>query len=247
MANAERGVPGRFEALCYRFGQPGQLRPLSCARFVAMTTPYHAAHFTEHPRRAGVWRAIAAHLAPLVPADAAVLEVGAGYCHWINQVAARRRVALDIWPGVAEHAAPGVESLVADAGGGLATIPPASFDVVLASNVLEHFVPDVAAAVVGGLARVLRVGGRLIVIQPNFRYAYREYFDDYTHRAVFTDVSLPALLRAEGFAVDRIEPRFLPYSMRATRLPTASWLVRAYLASPYRPRAGQMLVVGTRR
>jgi hypothetical protein len=41
----------------------------------------------------------------------------------------------------------------------------------------------------------------------------------------------------------RVEPRFLPYSMRETRLPLRPWLVRAYLRSPIRPRAGQMLVV----
>jgi SAM-dependent methyltransferase len=212
-----------------------------------MTTTYHAAHFTEHPQRDTVWRAIAAHLATLVPPEAAVLEVGAGYCHWINNVVARRRVALDVWPGMTAHAAPGVDTLVLDAAGGLDTVEPASFDVALASNVLEHFAPDVAAVVVRGLARVLRPGGRLILIQPNFRHAFRQYFDDYTHRAVFTDVSLPALLRAEGFAIDRVEARFLPYSMRDTRMPMAAWLVRAYLASPFRPRAGQMLVVATRR
>ena len=211
-----------------------------------MTTTYHDAHFTEHPQRAVVWRAVSAHLAGLVPADASVLEIGAAYCHWINQVTARRRVAVDIWPGVADHAAPGVEALVLDASTGLAALGEAAFDVVLASNVLEHFEPDVAAAVVRAVGRALRPGGRLILIQPNFRVAWRSYFDDYTHRAVFTDVSLPAMLRAEGFAIERVDARFLPYSMRGLRLPIPGWMVRAYLHSPVRPRAGQMLVVATR-
>jgi len=83
----------------------------------------------------------------------------------------------------------------------------------------------------------------LLVIQPNFRYAYRQYFDDYTHRSVFTHVSLPNLLRAHGFAIDAVEPRFLPYSMREVGVPIPAWLVRAYLGSPLKPRAGQMLVV----
>lgn len=122
-------------------------------------TSYHAAHFTEHQQRAAIWRVLSGHLATWVPPESAVLEVGAAYCHWINNVVARRRVAVDIWPGV-------------------------------------HFAPDVAARVLDDLRYVLRRSGRLILIQPNFRYAWREYFDDYTHRAVFTDVSLPALLRA---------------------------------------------------
>jgi SAM-dependent methyltransferase len=216
------------------------------ANRLRMTATYHSAHFTEHPQRAAVWRAVSAHLAGFVPPEAAVLEVGAAYCHWINQVAARRRVAVDIWPGVADHAGPGVEAVVLDAATGLDRLGEAAFDVVLASNVLEHFEPDVAATVVGAIRRVLKPGGRLILIQPNYRVAWRSYFDDYTHRAVFTDVSLPALLRAEGFAIDRVDGRFLPYSMRGVRLPMAGWLVRAYLRSPIRPRAGQMLVVATR-
>jgi SAM-dependent methyltransferase len=207
-------------------------------------TAYHDAHFTEHPARAAVWKAVAEHLAPYVPPDADVLELGAAYCHWINNVRARRRVAVDVWPELPGHAGPGVEPLVMDIAPDLASLGDASFDVVLASNLLEHFEPDTAATVVAGAGRVLRPGGRLILIQPNFRIAFRRYFDDYTHRAVFTDVSLAALLRATGFAIERVAPRFLPYSMQGRRLPLARWMVAAYLASPLKPGAGQMLVVG---
>ena len=114
---------------------------------------------------------------------------------------------------------------------------------VLASNLLEHFAPDAAADVVRDVVRLLRPGGRFIVIQPNFRYAWRRYFDDYTHRSIFTDVSLPALLRAQGLQVILVKPRFVPYSMQGVRIPIAKWLVKAYLLSPVKPVAGQMLVV----
>jgi SAM-dependent methyltransferase len=144
------------------------------------------------------------------------------------------------------HAGPGVDARVLDATTSLRSLGAASFDVALASNVLEHFVPDTAAAVARDLLYVLKPGGRLLVIQPNFRYAWYNYFDDYTHRAVFTDVSLPAMLRAQGFQVDEVRARFLPYSMRGSRLPIRPWLVRAYLNSPFKPMAGQMLVVARR-
>ena len=209
-------------------------------------TAYHGAHFTEHPARAAVWRAVARYLAPYVPAGADVLELGAAYCHWINHVEAGRRVAADIWPDVRRHAGPGVEARVMDAARDLASFGEAAFDVVLASNFLEHFAPDAAADVVAGVMRLLRPGGRVILIQPNFRYAWRSYFDDYTHRAVFSDASLPALLRAHGFTIERVEPRFLPYSMQGARLPITGWLVSAYLRSPFRPAAGQMLVVAAK-
>jgi cyclopropane fatty-acyl-phospholipid synthase-like methyltransferase len=204
---------------------------------------YHAAHLPEHPARALVWKVVAEHLAVWVPREAHVLEIGAGYCDWINNVVAARRVAADMWPETARYAAAGVESRILDVSRELSTFDPSSFDAVLASNILEHFEPAVATTVVDDIARVLKPGGRLIIVQPNFRYAARQYFDDYTHRSVFTDVSLPNLLRAHGFLIDHVQPRFLPYSMRNSRLPIQAWTVRAYLWSPVKPRAGQMLVV----
>ena len=206
-------------------------------------TSYHLAHFVDDPRRATVWKAVAEYLALHVPSDSHVLELGAGYCHWINNVHAARRVAIDMWSELPAHAAAGVEALVLDITAGLPSLPNASFDVVLASNVLEHFAPDAAACVVEAVSRVLRPRGRFILIQPNFRYAWRSYFDDYTHRSIFTDVSLPALLRAAGFGILTVRRRFVPYSMRGTHFPITGWLVKAYLRSPIKPGAGQMLVI----
>jgi SAM-dependent methyltransferase len=207
---------------------------------------YHAAHLPEDPARAIVWKVVADYLSAWIPPNAHVLEIGAGYCDWINNVVAARRVAVDIWPEMTRYAAAGVETRVLDISRDLATLGASSFDAVLASNILEHFEPGIAISVVEGICRSLTPGGRLIVVQPNFRYAASRYFDDYTHRSVFTDVSLPNLLRAHGFRIDRVQPRFLPYSMRGSRLPIRSWTVRAYLRSPIKPMAGQMLVIASK-
>jgi cyclopropane fatty-acyl-phospholipid synthase-like methyltransferase len=212
-----------------------------------VTSAYHEAHLVPEPARRIAWQAIARHLQSWIPAQAAVLEIGAGYCDWVNSVKAARRVAIDIWPELPRHTAPGVEPLVLDIARDLGTLTAGSFDTVLASNVFEHFAPDVVPTVVADVARVLKPGGRLLIVQPNFRLAWRAYFDDYTHRSIFTDVSLPALLRAQGLSIDLVQPRFMPYSMRHSRLPITSWLVTLYLKSPLKPMAGQMLVVAAKR
>ncbi len=204
---------------------------------------YHSVHLTHHPARVIIWRAIVDYLADYIPHTAHVLEIGAGYCDWINQVQAARKIALDVWPDLPNFAAPDVQPIVCDLVGGLPLWSASAFDVVLASNVLEHFAPDVVSQLAAAVFELLRPNGRLIVIQPNFRYAYRHYFDDYTHRSVFTDVSLPNLLRSRGFQIDKVQARFLPYSMRDNRLPIRAWLVRAYLRLPVHPGAGQMLVI----
>ena len=201
---------------------------------------YHRAHFVDDPRRATVWKAIAQHLASNVRKDSHVLELGAGYCHWINNVHATRRVAVDVWSELPRHAAAGVETLVLDIADGLESVADASFDVVLASNLLEHFSPDVAAKVVQTVARLLRPGGRFILIQPNFRYSWRSYFDDYTHRSIF-----PSPLRVaarNGLQHLKVNPdSFLFHAGHAS--PGETWLVKAYLRSPIKPAAGQMLVI----
>ena len=91
----------------------------------------------------------------------------------------------------------------------------------------------------------LRPGGRLVLIQPNFRLTARRYFDDYTHRTIFTDVSLPDLVASRGFRRERVEARFLPFSMQS-RLSFGYRLAPLYLRLPWRPLAGQMLVIASR-
>jgi SAM-dependent methyltransferase len=205
---------------------------------------YHAVHLTEDAAREVVWDVLTQYLSRYVPPEAHVLELGAGYCYWINGVRAARKVAVDLWEDLPNYTAPDVQPLLLDVAGGLPGLGERQFDVVMASNLLEHFAPEVASQVVADVAALLRPGGRLIVLQPNFRYAYRHYFDDYTHRSIFTDVSLANLMRSHGFRIEAVHPKFMPYSLRGSRIPIKPWLIRMYLRSPIKPMAGQMLIVG---
>jgi SAM-dependent methyltransferase len=205
---------------------------------------YQAVHLTEEASRKVLWGVLTEYLARYVPPGSHVLELGAGYCYWINGVRAARKVAVDLWEDLPGHTAADVEPVVLDVASGLRGLGERQFDVVLASNLLEHFEPDVSSQVVADVASLLRPRGRFIVLQPNFRYAFRHYFDDYTHRAIFTDVSLANLLRSHGFGIEALHPKFMPYSLRGSRLPVKPWLIRMYLRSPIKPMAGQMLIVG---
>jgi SAM-dependent methyltransferase len=202
---------------------------------------YFRARFVPDPGRAATWRVICRHLARWIPRDARVLDLGAGYCSFANAVDAAERHALDVHAGFAAFAEPGVRTHVGRCDD-LGAFADGSLDVVFASNLLEHLAGEELEATLREVRRVLRTGGRLILLQPNFRYCVREYFDDYTHRTIFTHVSLADLLAARGFVVERVEPRFLPLSFKS-RLPSWPWLVQLYLSLPWRPLAKQMLVV----
>ena len=100
---------------------------------------YFATRLRHDPRREGVWRHLTRYLQPFVRADAAVLELGAGYCYFINNVAASRRVAVDLSPSMLDWKRENVEGVVGDALEYLRSAGPGQFDFILASNFFEHF------------------------------------------------------------------------------------------------------------
>jgi SAM-dependent methyltransferase len=187
-----------------------------------------------------------AYLRTHIPPDASILELGAGYCHFINGVSGRRRVAVDLAPQVTACAAHGVEAHEADVLHFLRDVSPGSFDFVFASNFLEHFDWAVLPELICQIRRALATGGRLALVQPNFRLAPHRYFDDYTHRTIFTDVSLVDWLDSEGFRVVKVVPRFLPLTVKSA-WGGLTMLVPLYLRLPWRPFAGQMFVMAERR
>jgi SAM-dependent methyltransferase len=205
---------------------------------------YHQTRFRENPKRELVWQVLwERYFSRLVSSDGSVLDLGAGYGHFIKQVRCARRYALDQWPGMLDHLPPGVEGVVGRVDD-LGFLADSSLDLVLASNLFEHLERAQLLATLGAVRRKLRPTGSLVVLQPNYRFAYREYFDDYTHVAVFSDRSLRDLLEAEGFRVVEAFPRFLPLTVES-RWPVFKPLVRAYLASPLKPFGKQMLLRAT--
>ncbi len=202
---------------------------------------YHATRFPPDARREVLWKTlVACYFQRLIPEDGCTLELGAGYGHFINHVRSRRRIAIDVWEGLTCHAAPGVETLI-ESVCDLSGLAPASVDFAFASNLVEHLTQQEFATLLGQLRQKLRPGGTLNLLQPNYRFAWREYFDDYTHVTVYSDRSLCDFVEANGFRVIESRPRFLPLTLKS-RFPISPLLIRLYLLSPWKFRGKQMLV-----
>ena len=206
-----------------------------------MSAGYHDSRLAHDARRDTVWQALWRHyFRNIVPADGCVLDLGCGYGEFINNVTARRRIGLDVWEGMRAHLAPGVEPVVSSVTD-LEAIEDNSVDFAFASNLFEHIPQDALVAVLAQLRAKLTERGTLTMLQPNYRYAYREYFDDYTHVAIYSHISLADLLVANGWEVLEVRPRFLPLTVKS-RLPVSQWLIRLYLALPFKPMGKQMLL-----
>ena len=187
----------------------------------------------ERSRKAAVWREVCRYLQRhYIPENSRVLDVACDVGDFIRNITAAERWASDL-RDTSGSMPKDVHFLQAD-GLELAEVAPnAYFNVVFMSNYLEHL--DSAESVIEQLRvarRLLRPGGRMIVLQPNIRLVGPAYWDFIDHRVPLTKESLVEAAKIAGFEAETVVERFLPYSVKG-RLPTHPALVRAYLA--FRP------------
>jgi len=216
---------------------------VSCKPSAGIHQRYFDSRYSPDRNRQKVWKAICEYLQVFIPADGVVLDIGAGYCDFINQIKASRKYALDVNPDVVDYCAPGVRFLGCDVGS--IDLLRQSVDVVMASNFLEHLSDQQCGALFDRLDDLLKEGGKIILIQPNYYYCYRQYWDDFTHVKAFSHVSLVDFLLSRGYKIVRAEKKFMPFSFKSS-LPKSYWITKIYLFSFWRPLAKQMLIVAER-
>jgi SAM-dependent methyltransferase len=75
--------------------------------------------------------------------------------------------------------------------------PDNYFDVIYSKSVIEHFYyPE---KLVQEIFRVLKPGGKVITLCPDWEFNFRIYFEDYTHRTPFMQSSLRDIQLIHGF------------------------------------------------
>lgn len=77
------------------------------------------------------------------------------------------------------------------------------FDVIYSKSVIEHFYyPE---RLIQEIYRVLKPGGIVITLCPDWEFNYRIYFEDYTHRTPFMQSSLRDIQLIHGFENIEVE------------------------------------------
>ncbi len=166
-----------------------------------------------------------------VPLDSDVLDLGAGYCDFINNIKCKNKFAIDLNKDTPHFAEPDVK--VYHLGStDISVLPEQSLDIVFCSNFLEHLKnKEEVFQTFGEVHRLLRPGGKFLILQPNIRYCKFEYWDFFDHHVPLTEKSLIEGLEAKSFSIEKVIDRFLPFTTKS-KIPQHPLLVKLYLKFP---------------
>lgn len=165
-----------------------------------------------------------------IPKDAVVLEVAAGYCEFINNIVAKKKIALDLNPDIKKFAAKDVE-ITLSSSTDMSQIKDNSCDIAFISNFFEHLTKDDISKTIKEIYRVLKKEGKALILQPNIRFCYKDYWNFFDHITPLDDQSLAEALETNGFKVIESRAKFLPYTTKS-KLPKVIFLIKLYLKLP---------------
>lgn len=202
---------------------------------------YFKSRFKLNVKRKKAWIVISKYFQKFIRRDSVILDLGSGYCDFINNIDAKEKHVLDIYKGIKKYAKDDIKVHIGDLTK-MKKMKGNYFDIIFASNFFEHLTKKNLDNTFNELKRIIKKDGLLIVLQPNFKYTYKNYFDDYTHELAFTHISMSDYLTANGFKIIKIIPKFLPFSLNS-KFPVMPFLIKLYLYSPIKPFGGQFLII----
>jgi len=144
-----------------------------------------------------------------------ILEIGAGAGDFLRAIKAKRKIAIDINPSIKTLEKIGIETHVTNVRTFDANLLQHEVDVVFASNFFEHL-PEKkhVSEVLIQCRKMLRPGGKTIILQPNINFLSGRYWDYIDHHIALNHVSMTEALKISGFSVERCIPKFLPYTIK---------------------------------
>lgn len=186
----------------------------------------------DRDKRLVIWKVLCRNFFQnLVGENKTVLDLASGYGEFSTNIVAARKIAVDLNPE-AQNFLPEDVEFYSGSATNLPEVKADTVDVVFTSNFLEHLrTKDELNKVFSEVRRVLKPGGRFIVMGPNIRYLADKYWDFFDHHLPLSHLSLEEGLVQSGFDIVLIKPKFLPYTTQSV-LPQSAFFVACYLSIP---------------
>jgi len=161
-----------------------------------------------------------------------LFEIACGFGEFSRHIRAGKKLAVDMNPAVKNILPKEIEFHLGSAES-FPQIASASIDVCFTSNFFEHLMNKQAMDnVLKEVLRVLKPGGKFIMMQPNIKYAYGAYWDFYDHHLPLSHLSAAEGLQKCGYQIQEVIPKFVPFSTKSA-FPKHPLLIRLYLKLPF--------------
>lgn len=186
--------------------------------------------FSENDSKNSIWKVLCENFFQnFVDKNDTVVDIAAGYCEFINNIEAREKIAFDLNPDIKNMANNDVKCINESVEFILNFLDKESINVAFVSSFFEHLDrKEQIIEIMSNLHKVLKMGGKVLILQPNIKYVKEAYWDFIDHKLPLTDSSLIEAGEMVGFKVFKNMPKFLPYTTKS-KIPQFPSLVRLYL------------------
>jgi hypothetical protein len=178
--------------------------------------------FGNLQERQRIWKILTANFfQEYINKDENVLDFGSGYCEFINNISCGTKYAYDLDKSMKKYANKDVIFLNKDKF-------PDNIDKIFISNVFEHMEKKDIIKLVEKFYKILKKGSRVLVLQPNIRFAYKDYWMFFDHITPIDDRALEEIFGVFKFKLIEKILRFLPFSTKSS-LQQNSIFIKIYL------------------
>ena len=163
--------------------------------------------------------------------DASVLDVACGNGEFINYINAKYKFAVDLNPESKLFLHQNITLINEDIFKAIKILlkKKLKFNLIFCSNFLEHLSKkEDLVTLLNSLKNILADDGIIIIMGPNYKYSYKNYWDFFDHHIPLTDQSLIELLDLTGYKIIEKYPKFLPFSTKSL-LPKNKIFIYIYL------------------
>lgn len=191
-----------------------------------------------------VWNEISKYIYKFMGNPAKILDPAGGSLEFIRGLPDCEKWVVDIVKYTDEDKILNIKYIVSDIF--TAKLPENYFSGIFISNFLEHLSSQ--AQIRDFLMKMykhLEPGGKIVIMGPNFKYTYSNYFDFADHNVPLTEKSIEEHLVGCNFKISKSYSKFLPFSFSGI-LPAHPILTRLYLSIPitWKFLGKQFLVMG---
>ncbi len=173
-----------------------------------------------------------------IKVDEKILDLGCGRGDFLNSFSKKNRLSFGV-DASSEYQRyfPEINVKICDLENELLPFEDEYFDVVFSKSVIEHFYyPE---KIFKEVFRVLKPGGKVITLTPDWTYNYKIFYEDYTHRTPFTRDSLKDFFLINGFQNVKVDEfKQLPILWEGNKfLKLASYLTRILIPNYFKKKS----------